>query len=258
MMRGILDFLRGGVDTAVTMQRQKLLFEGGPDHIYAVGDVHGCDDLLGRLEDLIFEDSRKRAGTKWLIMLGDYVDRGPKSASVLDRLTTKPRADVRRFCLAGNHEEVMLDFLRNPSSDHRWLDFGGLETLYSYGLHKLPANRQALKNLLQSRIPDEHVAFLESLPSMLSIPGFCFVHAGLRDGVALAEQQDADLLWLRPPANAKTVATNGTIAIHGHTPVAKVEVGPARINVDTGAYMTGILSAVRLSRRSVPEIIQCS
>ncbi|WP_349436744.1 metallophosphoesterase family protein [Pararhizobium sp. A13] len=258
MMRGILDFLRGSVDTPATVQRQKLLFEGGPDHIYAVGDVHGCDDLLGRLEDLIFEDSRKRAGTKWLIMLGDYVDRGPKSASVLDRLTTKPRAEVKRFCLAGNHEEVMLDFLRNPSSDHRWLDFGGLETLYSYGLHKLPANRQALKNLLQSRIPDEHVAFLESLPSMLSIPGFCFVHAGLRDGVALAEQQDADLLWLRPPANAKAVATNGVIAIHGHTPVAKVEVGPARINVDTGAYMSGILSAVRLSRRSVPEIIQCS
>ncbi len=116
MMRGILDFLRGGVDIPPTVQRQKLLLEGGPDHIYAVGDVHGCDDLLGRLEDLIFEDSRKRPGTKWLIMLGDYVDRGPKSASVLDRLMTKPRADVKRFCLAGNHEEVMLDFLRNPSS----------------------------------------------------------------------------------------------------------------------------------------------
>jgi len=258
MIRGILDFLRSGMDTPVPAQRRKIFFEGGPDHIYAVGDVHGCDDLLSKLEDLIFEDSRKRDGTKWLIMLGDYVDRGPKSASVLDRLISKPRADITRFCLAGNHEDVMLDFLRNPSSNHRWLDFGGLETLYSYGLHKLPTNRQALKNLLQSRIPDEHVDFLESLPSMLSIPGFCFVHAGLRDGVALAEQEDADLLWLRPVATAKAVATNGVIAIHGHTPVADVEIGSARINVDTGAYMSGRLSAVRLSRRNAPEIIQCS
>ncbi|WP_068952145.1 metallophosphoesterase family protein [Pararhizobium polonicum] len=258
MIRSILDFLRGGVATPVPPQRQKLFFEGGPDHIYAIGDVHGCDDILGRLENRIFEDSRKRAGTKWLIMLGDYVDRGPKSAAVLDRLTSKPRADIKRFCLAGNHEEVMLDFLRNPSSDHRWLEFGGLETLYSYGLHKLPANRQALKNLLQARIPGEHIAFLESLPSLLSIPGFCFVHAGLRDGVALTEQEDADLLWLRPTTSAKAVATHGVIAIHGHTPVAGVEIGRARINVDTGAYMSGILSAVRLSRRNAPEIIQCS
>ncbi|MBW9063233.1 serine/threonine protein phosphatase [Rhizobium herbae] len=258
MIRGILDFLRGGPGTTTTAQRQKLFFEGGPDHIYAVGDVHGCDDLLGRLEDRIFEDCRRREGTKWLIMLGDYVDRGPKSASVLDRLIAKPRADIRRFCLAGNHEDVMLDFLRNPSHDHQWLDFGGRETLYSYGLQKLPASRPALRNLLQSRIPDEHVAFLESLPSMLSIPGFCFVHAGLRDGVPLADQSDADLLWLRPSASGKVVATSGIVTIHGHTPVARVEVGQARVNVDTGAYMSGILSAVRLSRRSAPEIIQCS
>jgi len=258
MIRSILDFLRGGAGTTATAQRQKLFFEGGPDHIYAVGDVHGCDDLLGRLEDLIFEDCRRREGTKWLIMLGDYVDRGPKSASVIDRLIAKPRADIKRFCLAGNHEDVMLDFLRNPSRDHQWLDFGGRETLYSYGLHKLPASRPALKNLLKSRIPDEHVAFLESLPSMLSIPGFCFVHAGLRDGVPLAEQSDADLLWLRPSASGKAVATNGIVTIHGHTPVARVEVGQARVNVDTGAFMSGILSAVRLSRRSAPEIIQCS
>lgn len=258
MIRGILDFLRGNAPPPSVQQRRKLFFDNAPDHIYAIGDVHGCDDTLGRLEDRIFEDSRKRDGLKWLIMLGDYVDRGPKSASVLDRLTTRPRADIERICLAGNHEDVMLDFLRNPAADHRWLDFGGLETLYSYGLHKLPANREALKNLLQSRIPDEHIAFLDSLPSMLSVPGYCFVHAGLKNGVALAQQQDADLLWLRPSATEKDVATNGFITIHGHTPVAGVEVGRTRINLDTGAYMSGVLSAVRLSRRNAPEIIQCS
>jgi serine/threonine protein phosphatase 1 len=256
MIRGILDFLRAG--PSLIGQRPKLFFDTAPDYIYAVGDVHGCDDTLGRLEDLIFEDCRKPEGIKWLVMLGDYVDRGPKSASVLDRLTAAPRADIRRICLAGNHEEVMLDFLRNPSSDHRWLEFGGLETLYSYGLHKLPANRQALKSLLQSRIPDEHVAFLESLPSLLSVPGCCLVHAGLKAGVALADQNDADLLWLRPAAAGKTVATTGFITVHGHTPVPNVEIGPTRINVDTGAFMTGLLSAVRLSRRNATEIIQCS
>ena len=176
MIRGILDYLRGGADSAAQAQRQKLILEGGPDHIYAVGDVHGCDDLLGRLEDLIFEDCSRREGSKWLVMLGDYVDRGPKSASVLDRLLARPRGDVKRFCLAGNHEEVMLDFLRNPSPDHRWLEFGGLETLNSYGLYTLPSSRRALKILLDSRIPDEHVAFLESLPSLLSIPGLSLIH----------------------------------------------------------------------------------
>lgn len=257
MIRRILDLVLGGRTPAETPQRQKLFFDRAPDHIYAVGDVHGCDDTLGRLEDLIFEDSRKRDGTKWLVMLGDYVDRGPKSASVMDRLTTRPRADIKRICLAGNHEEVMLDFFHNPSSDHRWLDFGGLETLYSYGLHKIPSNRQALKNALLSHFPDEHLAFLEGLPSLLSVPGYCFVHAGIRDDVPLAEQSDADLLWLRPGSDERTVATNGFVTVHGHTPVSAVEIRPRRINLDTGAFMSGILSAVRLSGRNAPEIIQC-
>lgn len=257
MIRGIFDFLRGSRTLPVVPPRQKLFFDEAPDHIYAIGDVHGCDDTLGRLEDLIFEDSRKRDGTKWLVMLGDYVDRGPKSASVMDRLTSRPRADIKRICLAGNHEDVMLDFFQNPSADHRWLDFGGLETLYSYGLHKIPSNRRVLKNALLSHFPDEHLTFLETLPSLLSVPGYCFVHAGIRDGVALADQDDADLLWLRPGEDKKNVATSEFVTVHGHTPVSDVEIGTGRINLDTGAFMSGILSAVRLSGRNEPEIIQC-
>lgn len=258
MIRGIFDFLRGGADLPPAGQRRKLFFNEGPDHLYAIGDVHGCDDLLARLEDRILKDSRGRDGSKWLVMLGDYVDRGPKSASVLDRLTAKPRGDIRRICLAGNHEDAMLDFLRNPSPDHRWLDFGGLETLYSYGLYTLPTGRKALKSALQAHIPDEHIGFLESLPSLLSVPGHCLVHAGLRPGVALEAQQDMDLLWLRPGDLGASPASAGFVTVHGHTPVDAVEIGPARINVDTGAYMSGILSAVRLSRRNPPEIIQSS
>ena len=256
MIHGIRDFLRGGAQAPSLKQRRKLFFDRAPDHIYAVGDVHGYDDTLGRLEDLIVADSRKRGGTKWLIMLGDYVDRGPKSSAVLTRLTTRPLVGIRRVCLAGNHEAVMLDFLGNPSADHHWLRLGGLETLSSYGLNRLPAGREEQQKLLRSLIPVAHLAFLESLPSMLQVPGYCFVHAGLKRGVAPADQKDADLLWLRPGASDNNVATNGFVTVHGHTPVAGVEIGAGRINVDTGIYMSGVLSAVRLSRREPPDIIQ--
>ncbi|WP_455269363.1 metallophosphoesterase [Rhizobium herbae] len=256
MIRGILDFLRSGAPAPSPGQRRKLFFDRAPDHIYAVGDVHGYDDTLGRLEDLIVADAARRRGTKWLIMLGDYVDRGPKSSAVLTRLTTRPLVGIRRVCLAGNHEAVMLDFLGNPSPDHHWLRLGGMETLQSYGLNMLPADREATKNLLRSLIPAAHVAFIESLPSMLQVPGYCFVHAGLKKDVATADQKDTDLLWLRPVAFDGNVAANGFVTVHGHTPVAQVEVGAGRINVDTGIYMSGVLSAVRLSRREPPEIIQ--
>jgi serine/threonine protein phosphatase 1 len=256
MTRGILDFLRGNAQAPSPRQRRKLFFDRAPDHIYAVGDVHGYDDTLGRLEELIVADARGRAGTKWLVMLGDYVDRGPKSSAVLTRLTTQPLVGIRRICLSGNHEAVMLDFLGNPSTNHQWLKLGGQETLASYGLNRLPADREEQKKLLRSLIPVKHVAFLESLPSMLQVPGYCFVHAGLKKGVAPADQTDADLLWLRPLASDNAAAANGLVTVHGHTPVASVEIGAGRINVDTGIYMSGILSAVRLSRREPPDIIQ--
>jgi serine/threonine protein phosphatase 1 len=256
MIRSILDFLRDGTQTPSPKQRRKLFFDTAPDHIYAVGDVHGYDDTLGRLEDLIVADGARRAGTKWLVMLGDYVDRGPKSSAVLTRLTTRPLVGIRRICLTGNHEAVMLDFLGNPSTDHQWLRLGGMETLASYGLNTLPANREEQKKLLRSLIPVAHVAFLESLPSMLQVPGYCFVHAGLKKGVAPADQKDADLLWLRPVASDNTTVTNGFVTVHGHTPVARAEIGGQRINVDTGIYMSGVLSAVRLSGHEPPEIIQ--
>lgn len=256
MIRGIRDFLRGGAQASLPGQRRKLFFDRAPDHIYAVGDVHGYDDTLGRLEDLIVADGAKRDGTKWLVMLGDYIDRGPKSAAVLTRLTTRPLVGIRRICLAGNHEAVMLDFLDNPSLDHHWLNLGGLETLYSYGLNRLPADREEKKKLLRSLIPAKHIALLESLPSMLQVPGYCFVHAGLKKGVPLVAQKDADLLWLRPGASGNGAATDGFVTVHGHTPVEQVEIGAARINVDTGIYRSGVLSAVRLSRNEPPEIIQ--
>jgi serine/threonine protein phosphatase 1 len=251
MIRRILDLLRPD-----NRPRPKRFFDKGPDHLYAIGDVHGCDDLLARLEAMIVEDCQRRPGTKWLVMLGDYVDRGPKSSAVLTRLAGPPPAGLIRFCLAGNHEEVMLDFLRNPGVDHLWLQFGGLQTLYSYGIRRLPGDRQAWNNVLEHFIPPEHIAFMDGLPSLISVPGYCFVHGGIEEGVPLEEQEDRTLLWLRPEAGRTSIAKPGFITIHGHTPVPRVEVGAGRINLDTGAFMTGRLSAIRISREGGMAILQ--
>lgn len=251
-------FRRNHKELVHPIQRTKRFFDAGPDHLYAIGDIHGCDDLLAVMEAKILEDARHRDGTKWLVMLGDYVDRGPKSASVLDRLAGRPPEGFTRICLAGNHEEVMLNFLRNPGTDHRWLDFGGLETLRSYGIHKLPGNRQAIRNMLLSYIPPEHIEFLEQLPSLVSIPGYCLVHAGIRENKPLNEQDDATLLWLRHRAIEKKATERDFMVIHGHTPISAVEITDGRLNIDTGAYMSGKLSAVRLSRDKKPVLLQCS
>ncbi|MDQ0318504.1 serine/threonine protein phosphatase 1 [Pararhizobium capsulatum DSM 1112] len=257
MIANLFGFLRRNRDPQPVGQRTKQILDTGPDHLYAIGDVHGCEDLLEKLEAKIREDGRHREGRKWIVMLGDYVDRGPKSASVLDRLTARAPEGFQRFCLAGNHEEVMLDFLNHPAPDHRWLDFGGLETLYSYGIHKLPSNRQAIHNVLLSHIPQEHITFLETLPSLLSVPGICLVHAGIREDVPLEEQKDADLLWLRPRSSESPPTARSFVVVHGHTPVPQVEITQGRINIDTGAYMSAKLSAIRLSKNEAPAILQC-
>lgn len=256
MIRSLLALFNRSEKRERPAQRQKIFLDTRVSHIYAVGDVHGCHDQLEQLETRIALDCASRPGEKLVVMLGDYVDRGPKSASVLDRLMARPGYDARRICLAGNHEEQMLDFLTAPSATHRWLDFGGRETLQSYGIHKLPTNASSLKNLLLSHIPDEHRDFLVRLPSLVSMPGLCLVHAGTEEGVALADQRDEILLWMRPTAESLEQGTQDYLTVHGHTPVSRVEIGARRINVDTGAYVSGILSAVRLSDNGDIEVLQ--
>jgi serine/threonine protein phosphatase 1 len=240
---------------AVFPSRKKLFFDEMPDVIYAVGDIHGCYDLFHKLQNRIVADASRYTGRKWLVTLGDYVDRGPKSAAVIDALVAKTTDNMERFCLSGNHEEAMLDFLINPSLQHRWLGFGGVETLYSYGIYTLPDNREKLRHLIDSHIPQEHFAFLASLPSLLSVPGYCFVHAGIENGIPLSDQNDAQLLWSRPDQQLVPASVNRFLTIHGHTPIKAVERSGNRINVDTGAYMSGILSAVKISRQGEIAVI---
>ena len=228
--------------------RQRLFFDEGPDVIYAVGDVHGCHGLWKSLEAQIKADAEKHDGSKWVIMLGDYVDRGPHSAAVLTDLMSDGATGITRYCLAGNHEDVMLDFLTNPDPNHRWLGLGGVETLKSYGLFNIPADRDKLTAIIADCIPAEHIEFLKSLPALISIPGFCFVHAGVENGVPLAQQEDRHLLWLRPHEQKLSATVNSFLTVHGHTPIKHVALVENRLNVDTGAFMSGCLSAVRISR----------
>lgn len=227
-------------------ERRKLLLDRRPDVIYAIGDVHGCHDLLCRLEDRIVADAEREEGETVLVRLGDYVDRGPQSAQVLDRIAAPDRLPLATISLAGNHEEIMLDFLEAPHADHRWLRFGGLETLASYGIHDLPARAGALETALRAGIPEEHRALLRNLPSLVAWPGICLVHAGIEAGTDLAAQRDRVLLWKRPSPDMEE---GPLLVVHGHTPVETVDLRPFRVNVDTGAYSTGRLSAVKLTAR---------
>lgn len=218
-----------------------------PSVIYAIGDVHGCIAELEFLESLIVADAAAVDGEKWIVMLGDYLDRGPASAAVLDHLCRKPPAGFRRILLAGNHETMFLSYLQEPTRDDNWLRFGGIETLASYGMDLdrfISGSLSDRRRLLAVHIPDEHLALLSDLPVMLSVPGTSFVHAGLRPGLPLDRQADSDLLWIREPFLSSDDLP--TRVVHGHTPIGQPSLGPNRIGIDTGAYATGILTAARL------------
>ncbi|MCB5203124.1 metallophosphoesterase [Neorhizobium sp. T786] len=235
---------RGGASDV--RSRPKLFFDDRPELIYAIGDIHGCYPLLRKMEQLIVQDAASVSGEKWIILLGDYIDRGPESAAVLDHLLGPPPSGFERFCLAGNHEDLMLSYLDHPDPGHHWLRLGGRETLRSFGLD--PAgSAPSMKALLENRISPEHVEFLRSAPSLLSVPNFTFVHGGIRRGVPLAQQSDEDLLWLRPELGA-SAPSDDFLIVHGHTPVRQVEVCPGRINIDTGAFASGMLSGLKIDR----------
>jgi serine/threonine protein phosphatase 1 len=229
--------------------RQRLSFTAWPAAIYAIGDVHGCLDELLALERRITADASRFAGGKWLIMLGDYADRGPRSAAVLDHLIGPPPPDFERICLAGNHDVMLLDALENPAELERWFSLGGRETLQSYGIEPTPflaLDLAARRAVLAAQVPAAHLEFLRELPACLAGPEVIFVHAGIRRGVALARQTDEDLLWMRPKPADDAAFPGPPLVIHGHTPSKAPLVLPHRLGVDTGAFASGVLTAVRL------------
>jgi serine/threonine protein phosphatase 1 len=232
-----------------TMPRPRLAFHTWPAAVYAIGDVHGCLDQLLALEALIAEDGLGIEGEKWLVTLGDHVDRGPASKQVIEHVMGPAPAGFRRFSLIGNHEEILLDFLGNPAANAYYLDEGGLETLASYDIHiDYPPLRSAgpTQQLLAERFPAAHRDFIAGLPVYLSLPGWLFVHAGIRPGIPLGLQSDEDLVWIRAPFLTSQL-TGGLRVVHGHTPGRDIVVTPHRIDIDTHCFHTGKLSAVRVT-----------
>jgi serine/threonine protein phosphatase 1 len=229
--------------------------------IYAVGDVHGRYDLFKQLTGLIVEDWTARAGNRRpvVIFCGDYVDRGPNSAAVVEALIwLQQRSDIQACFLKGNHEAALMRFLDNPSDCGGWLRFGGVETLRSYGVAPPspddPGSCLRARDLLLQHMPSSHLRFLERLELMLVIGDYAFVHAGVQPGVDLRDQREDDLLWIRQDF----LSDEGPfekIIVHGHSWTDdKPRILPHRIGLDTGAYATGVLTAVRLDSDEIAVI----
>ena len=225
-----------------------------PGHrVYAVGDIHGMHDSLLRMLDLIdlHLAAYPPSGPVTEIFLGDYVDRGPDSFGVIETLLA-PRDNRQRICLLGNHEDAMMGALNDAHLVHRWLTFGGEATCLSYGLDVDVAGRdpQALQPWLNSALPTAHRDFLFSLPRQVEIGGVLFVHAGIRPGVPLGEQDPHDLIWIRE----EFLDYGGPLpmhVVHGHTPVSEPEHHPFRTNIDTGAVFGGALTAAVMEGEEV-------
>jgi serine/threonine protein phosphatase 1 len=218
--------------------------------VYVVGDVHGRFDLLTELSDKIRADLAEDPPKKSVeIYLGDYVDRGPEARSVLEWLRSETGVCDKRICLKGNHEDIFLQFIADPGIAEYWRDLGGFETLYSYGVQPPVARTGeamlASHEQLMRVLPSEDLAFLRSLPLHASFGNYLFVHAGLRPGVPLEKQAEEDLIWIREPF-LNSVQDFGQIVVHGHTPVDTPDIRDNRINIDTGAFLTGCLTCLVL------------
>lgn len=232
-----------------------------PAAVYAIGDLHGCRSLYRTLEAEIVADARASGydGPKLIVSLGDVVDRGPDSAGLIADLMRPAPDGFRRVVLRGNHEDKMDDFLDDPDGHRVWLKFGGDATLRSYGLRPededrgfdLPAARLAA--MVRTAIPEDHRAFLQSLPLALVLDRYILCHAGI-DPARRIDAQDPDQLMWGDPALVDGTEGLPTV-VHGHVIVDEPLVTPARINIDTGAYLSGRLTAVCLTPDTAPRLL---
>lgn len=219
--------------------------------VYAVGDIHGRLDLLQDMLKQVKKDLKSYTGKSQFVLLGDYIDRGPASAKILDLLITGDLPCDEVVCLRGNHEDAMLGFAHGDQSAKNWLQFGGVETLESYGLavtkylcsddDPAPDVRKAMKKV----VPKKHFQFLEELPFHHVNGDYLFVHAGVRPDIPLPAQQLEDMMWIREDF-LKHKKPFERFIVHGHTISAEPDIQPNRIGIDTGAYKTGTLTCLVL------------
>lgn len=216
--------------------------------VFAIGDVHGrldlLDDLLGRIA---VDTAQRPPAQTQLIFLGDLIDRGPNSAGVVERLLSLSRNEPGARFLLGNHEEVFLSVLSGQYDALKFFNrIGGDATIASYGIRRedfAPDDFFEVLELLRNAVPERHVEFLKGFEEQIVIGDYAFVHAGIRPGVALADQKPEDLRWIRNEFMASNNVFEKHI-VHGHTVTDDVDVRHNRIGLDTGAYMSGRLTAM--------------
>ncbi|WP_291695599.1 metallophosphoesterase family protein [Bradyrhizobium sp.] len=225
--------------------------------IYAIGDVHGRRDLLDVLLSRIEADTAERPATQTLhVFLGDYIDRGAASRETIDRLIEHGKRSESVF-LKGNHELIALRCLREPALFDHWMRLGGLETLASYGIVgiNLASGRPIaeIQSAFHDALPRPHFRFFRDLKTSFACGDFFFAHAGVRPRVDLSQQKENDLLWIRDEF-LSCPEDFGKIIVHGHTPTREVEVAVNRVNIDTGAFMTGRLTCLVIEDSSLAVI----
>ncbi|WP_340318207.1 metallophosphoesterase [Rhizorhabdus argentea] len=225
------------------------------ERIYAIGDIHGRYDLLRRLllQIKAHHLSLPRAERVRIMVLGDFVDRGPDSARVLKLLFGISRRTDILVCLLGNHEDLMLDALAGMErAQSAWLRLGGDATLQSFGItpDMLGAvDPRAAAALMRSAITQPAIDWMRTRPLMMRSGNYIFCHAGLRPGTPILQQTREDLLWIRGDFLESTERFEGSVVVHGHSISAEVEQLENRIGIDTGAYRTGVLTALYLEGR---------
>ena len=223
--------------------------------IWAIGDIHGRLDLLKVLLNGIIKDlNASKADRKVVIFLGDYIDRGPDSSGVLDHLCAfEDATPLETYFLKGNHEDKLLQFLDDPQVGPQWCEYGGGQALQSFGLTPpMMAYRSegwaAVSADLSHRLKPRQRRFLTDLITHVSLGGYFFAHAGARPGVTLSAQTETDLLWIRG-SFLNSPERFEQVVVHGHTPARDVHIDARRIGLDTRAYESGVLSAIRLQGR---------
>ena len=226
--------------------------------IYAIGDVHGCKSLLLDLLTEIYADASVTGLEPRIVLLGDMVDRGEDSSGVLE-LVSQLATMGQVLPILGNHERMMLRFLENPRRNASWLDMGGFETFMSYGLAmdqgKLRSlSDRRLQQTIEAYFPATLRGWLEALPlgyhATIGTETVVFAHAGLAAEHPLSGQPEDALLW-----GAQTSIPDGLRLIHGHFVCNEPGVIGNRIEVDTGAWKTGRLSAVRIWQDEEPRFL---
>jgi serine/threonine protein phosphatase 1 len=227
----------------------------GPEgqRAYVVGDIHGRLDLLDQLLERIHREVDERPPAKTLLVfVGDLIDRGPASAQVVERLRTYDHPAIRPIFLLGNHEEVLLRILAGETElIAKWRWFGGSQCLASYGVDpqslSLQSSEQALETI-RAAIPQTHVEFIRGFVDTCRFGDYLFVHAGIQPGVPLDDQRQSDLRWIRDPF-LHDDRDHGFIVVHGHTISRKVDERANRIGIDTGAFKTGVLTALAIEEK---------